>query len=124
MVSLAARPGVRIKPGMFDADPWLLGLENCILNLKTGEPVPAALDVLVSKRAPVSYDPTATCPNWHTYLTRVQPDPEVRKCLQQVVGSCLTGVMIENGLIFFYGYGGNGKGIFITVSIHRLLGLG
>ena len=68
---------------------------------------------LISKLIPVAYDPKATCPAWHAFLERVQPDPEMRAFLRRWVGYCLTGKTSEQKLLFNYGAGRNGKSTFV-----------
>ena len=115
---LRARKEVAVLPGTFDADPWLLGVENGILNLR-GEKeklVAGDLSLMVAKRAPVRYDPAASCLRWDGYLERVQPDPEMRACLAQIFGACLLGIQNEQCFVFFVGGGGNGKSTYMRVT--------
>ncbi|OLC92127.1 MAG: hypothetical protein DMG35_00845 [Acidobacteria bacterium] len=119
---LRARKTVAVPPGAFDANPWLLGVENGILDLQ-GEKeklVEGDLGLLVAKRAPVYYAPEVAGLRWDKYLERVQPDSEMRACLAQIFGACLTGIQIEKCFIFFLGEGGNGKSTFQRVMMEVL----
>ena len=119
--TLSARRKIAVKIGVFDADPWMLGTENAVLDLRTNKPIENSLDVLVAKCTPVTFDLTATHERWTKYLNRVQPDQEACECLQQIFGACLTGIQLEKCFIFFLGEGGNGKSVFMRM-LQELLG--
>jgi P4 family phage/plasmid primase-like protien len=104
-----------VLPEQLDADGLYLGVENGILNLVLGELVPPRLDLLVTKCAPVKFDPAANCDHFLEYLRKVQPEEENRKFLQRLFGACLTGLQPEQAIIFFYGEGGNGKSVFLRI---------
>jgi putative DNA primase/helicase len=119
MVHLA-RPHVAVRIGAFDTDPWLFNVANGTLDLRTGVPLPHDPARLLTKLAPVAYDPAATCPQWDAFLRRVVPDPEVRAYLQRWAGYALTGVVREHVLPIFWGDGGNGKGTFCETLLFVL----
>jgi putative DNA primase/helicase len=104
-----------VLPEQLDADGLYLGVENGILSLVMGELVEPRLDLLVTKYAPVRFDPTAKCDRFLEYLSKVQPEEENQKFLQRLFGSCLTGLQPEQAIVFFYGEGGNGKSVFVRV---------
>jgi putative DNA primase/helicase len=97
----------------FDADPALVGVQNGILNVETRELIAPKPSYLISKRLRVHYDPSAACLKFARFLEEVQPDPEVRRLLQQLAGVCLYGEPLIQNLIFFHGHGANGKSTFI-----------
>jgi putative DNA primase/helicase len=68
---------------------------------------------LITKTAPVIYDPTATCPNWLAFMERFQPNEQVRKFLQVYHGLALTGLTGQQCFIYNYGSGANGKSTFM-----------
>ena len=121
MIDMArSEPGMTARLQDFDADPMLLGLTNGILDLRNGTLLPASPDLLVSKRANVSYDPDATCPLFLKFLHEVQPDKDIRRYLRRVVGYCLTGLTTEQIFNFFHGSGGNGKTVFVELIRHLM----
>jgi len=65
---------------------------------------------MITKLAPVDFDPAAARPVFDTFLARVQPQAEMRAFLQQWLGVSLTGVT-EQLLAFLYGKGSNGKSV-------------
>ncbi|AKR57137.1 DNA primase/helicase, phage-associated [Devosia sp. H5989] len=67
-----------------------------------------------TKLASVDYDPEATCPKFMKFIEQVQPDPVMRKFLQVFHAyAMLNGGNPEQRLIFHFGFGANGKSIFI-----------
>jgi putative DNA primase/helicase len=121
MIELAkSEPCMTARLSDFDADPWLLGVANGVLNLKPGDLMPMSPDVLVSKRANVAFDPRADCPQWKKFVREVQTDPEARSFLQRLCGYFLSGVATEHIFPFISGEGGNGKGVFVETVAHVL----
>ena len=116
MIKLAkSEPGMSARLSDFDADPYLLGVQNGILDLRNGVLVPVTPDTLVSKRAGIIFNPEAVCPQFDQFLLTVQLDQGVRRLLCQLVGIWLTGSSNLQKLIFFYGLGANGKTTFIEL---------
>jgi len=106
----------------FDRDPFLLNLNNGTYELKTGIFRDHSPGDLISRVAPVSYDPEATCPNWLTFLRRVlAEDPDLLAFLQRAVGYSLSGATSEECLFILHGSGANGKSTFVD-TIAALLG--
>jgi putative DNA primase/helicase len=68
---------------------------------------------LITKLAPVDYDPVAPRTVFDGFLAKVQPRQEMRAFIQQWLGLSLTGDVTEQLLAFFYGKGGNGKSVLI-----------
>src|SRR5438876_696643 len=82
---------VTILPEEFDRDPWKLNVLNGTLDLQTGELRPHRRDDLLTKLAPVAFDPETECPWWEKFLGRVVPDEDDRTFLKQAIGYSLTG---------------------------------
>jgi putative DNA primase/helicase len=121
MIELAA-PMCLASPNEFDADDWLLNLENGVLNLRTFEFMPHDPDLKLTKLAPVTYDPNADCPKWKAFLQRIFNNNErLIRFVQRAVGYSLTGSTREQCLFFLHGTGANGKSTFLEV-IRALLG--
>jgi len=116
-----SEPGIPVLPEQLDRDPWLLNVLNGTLNLRTGELRKHRKQDLITKLAPVEFDPEATAPLWEAFLERVIPDPEVREFLQRAVGYSLTGDTSEQCLLLLYGTGQNGKSTFLE-TVRSLLG--
>lgn len=121
MVDLAASEAfIPVRVAALDADPWKLNCQNGTIDLHTGELLPHRREDLLTKLAPVAFDPAAECPRWLQFLEEVQPDPEVRAFLQRFVGYALTGVIAEHVFIVNYGSGRNGKGVFTNALLAAL----
>ena len=111
MISLAECE-VAVRPEDLDADLMLLNAENGTLDLRTGELLPHNPADLITKLAPVRFDPNATHPAWDSFLDRMVPDPEVRAFLRRAVGYSLTGHTTEEKLFFVHGPTASGKSTF------------
>ncbi|HUX30537.1 MAG TPA: phage/plasmid primase, P4 family [Thiobacillus sp.] len=116
MVEMAkSEPGMMVSITDFDNAPMQLGLLNGILDLKQGALLPVSHDIKVSKRCNVAFDAGARCPQFHTFLVVIQPDPDMRAFLQRWAGYCLTGGVTEQKFVFLYGSGANGKSVFVEL---------
>jgi putative DNA primase/helicase len=116
------QPEVVLKPAAFDADPWLLNVQNGTIDLKTGNLRPHQREDYLTKRIPIDYDPVAQCPLWGQFLMQVMCDNvEMVQFLQRAVGYTLTGRTTEQCFFILYGTGANGKSVFLT-TVTRLLG--
>lgn len=123
MVSLAkSAPELALVHGQLDADPWALNVANGTLDLRTGELRPHDPRDLVTKLAPVVFDPRATCPTWEAFVSRAMGgSAELVAYLRRLTGYSLTGVIREHVLAFCFGSGANGKSTFLN-ALHEALG--
>jgi putative DNA primase/helicase len=123
MVSLAeSEDSVVFAAHKLDADPWLLGVQNGVVDLKTGQFRPARQGDLITKRAEVAFDAAAKCPEWLKFLDTVTGgDADLQSYIQRTVGYTLTGSVREEVLFVLYGTGSNGKSTF-RETVHSLLG--
>jgi P4 family phage/plasmid primase-like protien len=122
MIALAkSEPPIPARAADFDADPWLLNVQNGVLNLRTGELMPHAPERLCSRFAPVSLNADAQCPTWHAFLHRIfAEDAELIDYLQRWLGYCLTGQVSEQYLHALWGSGANGKSVLIGTMLALL----
>jgi putative DNA primase/helicase len=123
MINLAkSGDGIPVTPKEFDTPDWLLNLENGILDLKTGVLLPHDPELLLTKLAPVTFDPSAQCPQWLAFLDRIMGgNADLIAFLQRIVGYTLTGDTSAQCLFFLHGGGANGKSTFLEV-IRSLMG--
>jgi len=118
----STEPEVALTADAFDADPWLLNVNNGTLNLKTGKLQKHQREDLITKLAPVDWDPKAKAPRWTQFLHEITDgDRELQAYLQRIVGYGATGDVREECLFFCYGQGGNGKSKFFE-TIRAVLG--
>jgi putative DNA primase/helicase len=106
-------------PALFDADPWLLGVADGTIELKTQFFRQSRREDFIIKRSAVLFDPSAQCPRWNEFLQTVMGgDRELVNYLQRVIGYMLTGSVQEENLFVLYGTGCNGKSTF-RETIHQ-----
>ena len=96
-----------------DSNLYLLNVENGTLDLRTGTLKAHDPQDLITKLAPVSYDPLATSDLWEQFLMDVmQGNKNLVGYLQQVSGYALTGDTKEHAFFVAHGTGRNGKSTF------------
>jgi putative DNA primase/helicase len=123
MVSLAkSEIEVVLSAKRLDANPWLLGVQNGVIELRTGKFRAGRREDYITKQAGVSYDPDAQCPEWLKFLDTVTDgDKLLQTYLQRAIGYTLTGSVREEVAFVLYGIGSNGKSTF-RETLHALLG--
>jgi putative DNA primase/helicase len=123
MINLArAQPGIPILPDDMDRDPWSLNVANGTIDLRSGRLRLHRREDLLTKIAPVAYDPAAACPLWECCLgTWMADNSDLTAYLRRVVGYALTGDVSEQVLFFLFGGGSNGKSTFLGI-VREMLG--
>jgi putative DNA primase/helicase len=123
MINLArAEEGVTISPDRLDADPWLLGVQNGVIELRHGGFRFSLREDLTTKSAGTVFDLKADCPNWDQFLrTITNNDRDLQAYLQRAVGYMLTGSVREEVCFILYGVGRNGKSTFREI-VHTVMG--
>lgn len=102
----------------FDTNPWLLNVLNGSIDLKTGRLQPHNPVDMITKLAPVRYDPKGECSLWFDCLnTWMDGNAEKIDYLQRLGGYCLTGDVAARIFPIFYGSGKNGKSVFCNTLI-------
>jgi putative DNA primase/helicase len=106
-----ARSALPISPDNLDKDGWVLNCQNGTLDLRTGELRRHAREDLITKMAPVDFDPNATCPLFGGVIARATgDDAELAAYMQRSLGYALTSDTSEECLFVWHGTGRNGKG--------------
>jgi putative DNA primase/helicase len=101
---------------LLDADPWLLGVENGTVDLRSGELLLAQREHYITMVAPVTFDRSADCPVFLQFLNEIMGgNEELVSYLQRLIGYMLTGSNEEQRLFFLYGTGANGKSTLLNV---------
>ncbi len=114
--------GIPISQSQLDQDNLLLGVNNGVVNLRTGGLLLNNKKDFITQKAFVDYMPEAKCPLWMSFLEQVtNNDQGLVDYLKRIVGYSLTGNTSEQILFFFHGFGSNGKGVFID-TIETLMG--
>jgi putative DNA primase/helicase len=118
------------QSGDFDKDLYAFNVQNGTLffgrtagkagyRLRAHDPAH-----LITKISPATYDPDARCPRYDRFLGEVQPPPKdsddlsMHRFLHQWAGLSLTGDTSEQKLVFLYGKGRNGKGVWVEAVAH------
>jgi putative DNA primase/helicase len=95
----------------WDADPWLLGVPNGVIDLRTGVLRPGAQSDRITMAAAVPYDPSARAPRWEQFVSEIfAGDVTLAAFIQRAIGYSITGITTEQVLFLNYGTGANGKG--------------
>ena len=117
MIKLAqSEPGMSIQRTQFDADPWKLGCQNGVVDLKTGQLSEHTPNDCITRLVPGSFLPNTPAPIWTNFLDRVTGgNAELISFLQRAIGYSLTGSVREQCLFYLYGNGANGKSVFLEV---------
>jgi putative DNA primase/helicase len=107
-------PKIAVTSDYWDRDPWLLGTPAGTVDLRTGALRPASPDDGITKTTAVTPS-GGDCPQWLKFLNEATgEDKGLIRFLQQWCGYCLTGITREHALLFVYGDGGNGKGVYLN----------
>ena len=105
-----------------DAHEWLLTVENGTLDLRDGALQPHAQADLLTKLAPVIYQPDAASDVWDQFLETVTGgDDQLAAFLQRLSGYTLTGSVRDEVLMFVHGPAATGKTTFVE-TIKAMLG--
>ncbi|MGU3440011.1 phage/plasmid primase, P4 family [Bacillus cereus] len=111
----------------FDTHPYLLNVENGVIDLKTGELSLHNRDLMLTKMANIEFKKGEGCPNWKLFLESIFKDAEgntdygLIDFIQKAIGYSLTSDISEQVMFFLYGGGRNGKSTFINI-IKNVLG--
>ena len=117
-------PLVLLAVDKLDADPWVVGAKNLVVDLRTGAARPYTRADFITRTLACDVDPNATCPRWDKFMEEVFPDEDVRHYVHKAVGYSLTGDTREQCFFFPYGIGRNGKSVFVrTLERHVFGGL-
>jgi putative DNA primase/helicase len=104
----------------FDRDPMLLGVQNGVVDLKTGTFREGRREDHLTMSLGVAYDPQAACPRWERFLREVfDGDDDLIAFVQRAVGYTLSGSTVEQVFFLLHGLGANGK----TVLLNTLAAL-
>lgn len=108
----------------FDKNPWILGVKNGVVDLKSGELYPGKPNDLVSKRCSCNLIclKDIDISGWEKFLDEIYDgDKELIEFMQILLGYGITGLTTEHVFPFLLGRGRNGKSLLIN-SIVRVMG--
>ena len=109
-----------VESASFDADPYLFNCQNCIIDLRTHEALEHDPKYLISKVSNVTYDPSATSPDFEKFLNEIMcGDIEKAEYLQRIGGYALVGENTQEECYMCYGATTrNGKSTFLDTLEH------
>jgi len=144
LYELSKRSAIEIRLEKLDRNPWLLGVQNGVVDLRTGTLRAEGRDDFVTKRCSVNFIPDAKAPRWEQCVEEVTGQPiEVARDLngavirssvgkyvrredvvgyvQRALGYSITGLSREQKMFIASGEGSNGKNVLLDI-LKELLG--
>lgn len=99
----------------WDDDPWTLGVENGVIDLRTGKLRAGDQNDKITLHTSIVFNPHATCPRWDRFLFEIfDGNQELVSYVHRAVGYSLTGDTSEQCFFCCHGEGGNGKTTFLN----------
>lgn len=114
-------PEIAVTYDQLDADAMTLNTLSGTVDARTGKLRPHRREDLITKLAPVAYDPHARSELWERTLLQALGDPETVAFFQRAAGYSLTGSTAEEKLFVAHGPAGGGKSTIIS-AIQSVLG--
>lgn len=117
MIELAKSETALADSGVgWDSDPWLLGVANGVVDLRTGALREGKQSDKITLHSKIAFDPTATAPRWEQFISEVfDGNTELIEYVQRAVGYSITGDVGEQVVFLAYGSGANGKSTFVEM---------
>lgn len=113
-VKTLLRPDMAQSAKVFDRDPWLLGVDNGIVDLRTGQLLVDEAEHYITRCAPVRFVPGAVSEEWVKHVDDLfDGDEEVAHCYHKQIGAALVGdAQTEKPQVYvcLVGPQGGGKG--------------
>ena len=121
-ISLArSQPPLADTGENWDTDPWLFGVANGVVDLRTGKLRDGRQEDRLTIHTDVPFEPAAGCPRWLRFLEEVFcADARLVGFIHRAVGYSITGETREQALLILHGTGSNGKGRFLEALRHVL----
>jgi putative DNA primase/helicase len=106
----------------YDTEKNLASTQNGTLNLSDGNFYEARRGDYITRQLGANHDETAKCSRWEQFLNEIfNGDADLIRFIQKVVGYSLTGDTSEQKMFIGYGFGKNGKTVFVN-AIQALAG--
>ena len=112
---------IRESADNFDRDPWLFNVLNGTIDLRTGQLREHRREDLITRVAPVEFDPAAVPHRWIQFLDEIfDGNKNLIEFVQRACGYALTGSVREQKLFFLHGGGANGKTTFLDTLMYLM----
>jgi putative DNA primase/helicase len=123
MIDLArSEPGIPIMPAELDANSFQLNCLNGTVDLRTGELLSHRREDLITKLAPVEYDPKAYDHTWEKVIREsTNGNIELQELMQRAFGYSTTGDTSEEVLFLIHGPAATSKSTIIE-AVKKTLG--
>lgn len=119
-IQSAIKAAARVDPvydtgANWDNDPWLLGVANGVVDLRTGKLRSGGRGDRITLRTDVVFDPKAKCPRFNKFRREVfvtengKTDHDLIDFVHRSMGYTTTGDISEDALFVCHGYGANAK---------------
>ena len=116
LMAARSEPPIADAGNQWNADPWLLGVANGVVDLRTGALRPGETGDRITYHSAIAFDPDAVCPRWERFLDEIfEGDQALVGFIERAVGYSLTGDTREQCLFTCHGSGSNGKSTFLKV---------
>ncbi len=120
-----------VEASKLDQDPYLLGVQNGVIDLRTGHLQADSRSLFVTKRCTVAFNPKAVAVRWPLFISEITSHearivngalarterPHLARYLQTVLGYGLTGLVVEQLLMIMWGLGSNGKNVLLDIIV-------
>lgn len=117
--------GIPVRAIELDADPYVIGVKNGVIDLRTGLFRVAQPVDLITRCMRVEYAAEATSQTWEVTLNSVFCESQnIVDFFHRAAGYSLTGITSEQCFFFLYGSGANGKSTVLNVMRDVLGGYG
>ena len=119
-LSLArSKRGITDPGDSWDTDPYLIGVANGVVDLRTGKLRPGCPGDRITRHIDIAFDPSAECPTWINFLDAVfQSDRALIDYMHKSIGYTLSGLNKEQAFFFLHGKGWNGKTTMLETMLH------
>lgn len=119
---LKSLPNIGTTHTEWNTDPFLLGVNNGVIDLRTGNLREGLRGELISQKASIDFNPHAKAPVWEKFVNDIfNNDAELISFVQRAAGYTLTGDITEQVLFLLIGNGANGKSLFVN-TLKKILG--
>jgi P4 family phage/plasmid primase-like protien len=117
----AIDPKIEINGASFDADPNLLGVQNGVLDLRSGELLEPSRELMVTKSMACAFNAKATAPEFTKFIdTAIAGDKDLRRHIQEILGAALLGRSMRMQMHIIYGPTATGKSVLIEIALALL----
>lgn len=114
-------PRITMDINDWDKNPYLLGVRNGVVDLRTGTLQSGDIESHITRISPISYTQGLTNIKWTNFLNEAfGGDQEYINWIQKAVGYTATGLSNQDVLFIIYGPPGSGKNTFIETIFEAL----